>query len=53
MPESQQNERKAIWKDDYLKWICSFTDAEGRDLFELTPGEPSFLEPGPPNQVFA
>lgn len=29
MPEQQNIEYKSIWKDEYLKWICDFTNAQG------------------------
>jgi len=29
MNEHQQKEVKQIWKDDYLKVICSFANAKG------------------------
>lgn len=29
MSEHQQREWKAVWRDDYLKWICGFANAEG------------------------
>ncbi|WP_218176974.1 AlbA family DNA-binding domain-containing protein [Pseudomonas gingeri] len=29
MSEHQQREWKATWRDDYLKWICGFANAEG------------------------
>ncbi len=29
MQESQNIEWKEIWKDEYLKWICGFANAEG------------------------
>ncbi len=29
MKESQQVEWKQIWKDDYLKWLCGFANADG------------------------
>ena len=31
--ETHQTEYKAIWKDDYLKWICGFANAQGGILF--------------------
>lgn len=31
--ESHQTEYKALWKDDYLKWICGFANAQGGILF--------------------
>lgn len=27
--ETQQTEYKALWKDEYLKWICGFANAQG------------------------
>jgi len=29
MPEQQNIEYKSIWKDEYLKWICGFANAQG------------------------
>lgn len=29
MPEKQNVEYKSIWKDEYLKWICGFANAQG------------------------
>ena len=29
MQESQNTEWKEIWKDEYLKWICGFANANG------------------------
>jgi predicted HTH transcriptional regulator len=29
MSESQHREWKASWRDEYLKWICGFANAEG------------------------
>jgi ATP-dependent DNA helicase RecG len=29
MKESQHTEWKESWRDDYLRWICGFADAEG------------------------
>jgi predicted HTH transcriptional regulator len=31
MPEQQ--EYKSVWKDEYLKWICSFANANGGTLY--------------------
>lgn len=28
MPESQNIEHKYSWHDNYLKWICGFSNAE-------------------------
>lgn len=33
MPESQNIEWKESWKDEYLKWICGFANAQGGKLF--------------------
>lgn len=33
MPESQNIEYKTIWKDEYLKWICGFANAQGGTIF--------------------
>ncbi len=32
MPEQQVIEYKSVWKDDYLKWICGFANAQGGTL---------------------
>ena len=32
MPESQHTEYKRHWKDDLLKWLCAFANAEGGTL---------------------
>ncbi len=32
MPESQHTEYKRQWKDDLLKWLCAFANAEGGTL---------------------
>lgn len=32
MKESQQVEWKSAWRDDYLKWVCGFANAEGGEL---------------------
>lgn len=29
MPEQQNIEYKTSWRDEYLKWICSFANANG------------------------
>ncbi len=29
MPEQQNIEYKSVWKDEYLKWICGFANAQG------------------------
>ncbi len=31
-PEQQNTEYKSIWKDEYLKWICGFANAQGGTL---------------------
>lgn len=33
MNESQITEFKREWKDEYLKWICGFANAEGGTIF--------------------
>ncbi|HKV11056.1 MAG TPA: ATP-binding protein [Thermoanaerobaculia bacterium] len=32
MSESQQTEWKSSWRDEYLRWICGFANAEGGTL---------------------
>ena len=32
MPEQQSIEYKSIWKDEYLRWICGFANAQGGTL---------------------
>lgn len=33
MPESQNIEYKSSWRDEYLKWICGFANANGGNIF--------------------
>jgi len=33
MSEAQNIEYKSIWKDEYLRWICGFANAQGGTLF--------------------
>ena len=33
MSEHQNIEYKSIWKDEFLKWICGFANAQGGTLF--------------------
>lgn len=33
MPESQLIEYKESWRDEYLKWICGFANAQGGVLY--------------------
>ena len=33
MPESQNIEWKQSWRDEYLKWICGFANANGGTIF--------------------
>lgn len=33
MPESQNIEYKESWRDEYLKWICGFSNAQGGKIF--------------------
>ncbi len=32
MPENQNTEYKSTWRDEYLKWICGFANANGGKL---------------------
>jgi ATP-dependent DNA helicase RecG len=31
--EQQNTEYKSIWKDEYLKWVCGFANAQGGVIF--------------------
>lgn len=33
MSESQNIEYKESWRDEYLKWICGFANAQGGSIF--------------------
>ena len=33
MPEQQNIEYKSIWKDEYLKWVCGFANAQGGRIY--------------------
>ena len=33
MPESQNIEWKQSWKEDYLKWVCGFANAQGGTIY--------------------
>ena len=33
MPENQNIEYKSSWRDEYLKWICGFANAQGGKLY--------------------
>lgn len=33
MPEMQNIEWKAKWKDDYLEWICGFANAQSGKIY--------------------
>ena len=33
MPEQQNIEYKTSWRDEYLKWICGFANAQGGKIF--------------------
>ena len=33
MPETQNIEYKATWRDEYLKWICGFANAKGGTIY--------------------
>src|ERR1035437_8693610 len=33
MPEKQNIEYKQSWRDEYLKWLCGFANAQGGRIF--------------------
>ena len=33
LPESQNTEYKESWRDEYLKWICGFANAQGGRIY--------------------
>ena len=33
MTETQNIEYKISWRDEYLKWICGFANAQGGNIF--------------------
>lgn len=33
MPEHQNVEYKESWRDEYLKWVCGFANAQGGKIF--------------------
>lgn len=33
MPEKQNTEWKESWRDEYLKWICAFANAQGGSIY--------------------
>ena len=33
MSETQNVEYKSTWRDEYLKWICGFANANGGTIF--------------------
>ena len=33
MAESQNIEYKESWRDEYLKWICGFANAQGGTIY--------------------
>ena len=33
MPEQQNIEYKSVWRDEYLRWICGFANAQGGTLY--------------------
>ena len=35
MPEQQNIEYKQSWHDDYLKWVCRFSNAQAGVIFLL------------------
>jgi len=32
MPENQNIEWKESWRNEYLKWVCGFANAQGGEL---------------------
>ena len=36
--ESQNIEWKESWRDEYLKWICGFANAQGGKIYGQTRG---------------
>ncbi|APC16590.1 hypothetical protein BLL42_12940 [Pseudomonas frederiksbergensis] len=45
MSEHQQREWKAVWRDEYLKWICGFANAKG-DVLEIGRNDAGVPLPG-------
>ena len=43
MTEKQNVEYKIAWRDEYLKWICGFANAQGGTLSGQFPGAPFSL----------
>ena len=33
MSESQNVEYKESWRDEYLKWVCGFANAQGGSIY--------------------
>lgn len=33
MAENQNTEYKEVWRDEYLKWICGFANAQGGTMY--------------------
>ena len=33
MPENQNIEYKESWRDEYLKWVCGFANAQGGTIY--------------------
>ncbi|MEC3882061.1 AlbA family DNA-binding domain-containing protein [Parapedobacter sp. 10938] len=33
MPEQQNIEYKQSWRDEYLKWVCGFANAQGGQIY--------------------
>jgi ATP-dependent DNA helicase RecG len=31
--ENHNTEYKRIWKDDYIKWVCGFANADGGKIY--------------------
>ncbi|MCH1939263.1 RNA-binding domain-containing protein [Holdemania massiliensis] len=43
MPENQNIEWKESWRDEYLKWICGFANAQGGKIYIGTDDEGSII----------
>ena len=33
MTENQHTEYKLLWRDEYLRWVCAFANADGGELW--------------------
>lgn len=38
MTETQNKEYKQSWRDEYLKWICGFANAQGGTILQRVGG---------------